>query len=150
MTYGTAPIAAVTTDTSSGGGSKEKKASCFSARDTVQLRSGQVKPFETLAVGDDILTLSEQGLLEYSEVVYLPHGHNKQQATFIELTLEGGRHALRMTPDHLVGAVQAEDCARMLNSFVDGTSVVLCGLTDRQLSSPTKLSSLFKLDSLPQ
>jgi hypothetical protein len=105
---------------------EEETASCFSARDTVQLRSGQVKSFDTLAVGDDILTLSEQGLLEYSEVVYLPHGHNKQQATFIELTLEGGRHSLRMTPDHLVGAVQAEDCARMLTNAVDGASDGWC------------------------
>jgi hypothetical protein len=92
---------------------QKEKASCFSALDTVQLSNGEAKPFANVAIGDEILTLSQSGSLEYSPVLYLPHGPNDAPATVVELLLEGGRRSLRLTPDHLVAALRANECRSM-------------------------------------
>lgn len=91
---------------------------CFSARDRVSLRDGIFKSMAEVKVGDEIQTLNDQGHLEYSPVIYLPHGRNNIPAAFVEILLEDGKK-IRMTPDHLVPLL---DCRLRASNHLDHVS----------------------------
>lgn len=96
---------------------------CFSSTDRVSLRGGGSKSMGEIEIGDEIQTLTSQGHLEYSPVVYLPHGRNDVQALFIDVLLEDGEK-IRMTPEHLVPVfdckfpTQSKNLERMSSSFL--------------------------------
>ena len=102
---------------------------CFSGDSTVQLRSGETKPFALLAVGDEILSTNAHGRHSFSEVIFLPHGSNRRPTVFARLETESGRSVVA-TPDHLLvacdgGLVQAmgAKCLRTISGNEVVTSI---------------------------
>ena len=103
---------------------------CFSGDSTVQLRSGETKPFALLAVGDEILSTNPHGRHSFSEVIFLPHGSNRRPTVFARLETESGRSVVA-TPGHLLvacdgGLVQAmgAKCLRTISGNEIVTSIV--------------------------
>jgi Hint module len=88
-----APVAAPTYTTSS----------CFAASETVQLESGDTKFVADVRIGDRVLAADSTGKLVFSPVVYLPHGANKDIATFSQISTRNG-HDVKMTINHVIFA----------------------------------------------
>lgn len=76
-------------------------AACFSGSDTVTLETGFSKALSDVSIGDRILTANAQGKLSFSEVVFLPHGLNDQEATFVDISTASGRR-VKATSMHLM------------------------------------------------
>jgi Hint module len=87
------PVAAPTYTTSS----------CFAASETVQLESGDTKFVADVRIGDRVLAADSTGKLVFSPVVYLPHGANKDIATFSQISTRNGRD-VKMTINHVIFA----------------------------------------------
>ena len=77
--------------------------SCFSGSETVALESGEVKFISDVTVGDRVLAASAAGKTLYSDVVFVPHGANKESAVFMHITTESGRD-VKMTQSHIIPA----------------------------------------------
>jgi Hint module len=88
-----APVAAPTYTTSS----------CFAASETVQLESGDTKFVADVRIGDRVLAADSTGKSVFSPVVYLPHGANKDIATFNQISTRNGRD-VKMTMNHVIFA----------------------------------------------
>ena len=78
-------------------------ASCFAGTETVLLKSGETRAISEIKVGDIILAGNTNGRTSYSEVIYVPHGANKQKSIFVQITSESGRD-LKMTRNHILPA----------------------------------------------
>jgi Hint module len=57
----------------------------------------------SIRVGDRVLAANAAGETHFSEVVFIPHGANKDEATFIYATTETGRD-LKLTMSHVLPA----------------------------------------------
>lgn len=98
-------------------------ASCFSGDDTVTLESGALKPLADVLVGDRILSSDSQGKLSFSDVVFLPHGANSQEANFVEIATAS--KVVKATQMHLfltcdgalayAGSLKTGDCLRTID-----------------------------------
>ena len=77
--------------------------SCFSGSETVALESGEVKFISDVTVGDRVLAASAAGKTLYSDVIFVPHGANKESAVFMHITTESGRD-VKMTQSHIIPA----------------------------------------------
>ncbi|CAG5120462.1 unnamed protein product, partial [Candidula unifasciata] len=74
---------------------------CFSSSSQVLTLSGQTKQLSEIQIGDQILSLGESGLLEFSDVIaFLDYNHD-QVANFYTLTTETG-HSVTLTGKHLI------------------------------------------------
>ena len=67
------------------------------------MQSGEVKSIAEVKVGDVVLAATTVGKTVFSEVVYVPHGANKEIALFAHITTESGRD-LKMTMNHILPA----------------------------------------------
>ena len=95
------------TTTSATSSNKGATAACFSGTEYVTLVSGDFKSLSDVNIGDSILTMNALGQMVFSDIVYLPHGHNHQRTTFTLMTTETGRD-LKMTMNHVI---PAGDCS---------------------------------------
>lgn len=77
--------------------------SCFAASETVQLESGGVKSMADVKIGDRVLAADSTGKSVFSAVVFLPHGANKNIATFNQISTRNGRD-VKMTMNHVIFA----------------------------------------------
>ena len=138
---------------------------CFSRDDTVTLRGGSAKPLSRVQVGDEILTATSSGRLEYSPVIYLPHPvGNKHRATFLEFALNGSsipdyehhhtiKKSIRLTPDHLVltidcGILQGKPSSLDHHHLVTRSRLKMAGEVDP--ASECLLLATISGDGLPQ
>ena len=78
-------------------------ASCFAGSEQVTLENGHTKAMADVQVGDRVLMVNAKGQQVFSDVVYLPHGDNEEQATFAQVTTESGRD-IKMTMNHILPA----------------------------------------------
>ena len=69
----------------------------------VTIENGETKAMADVQVGDRVLTVNAKGEQVYSDVAYLPHGRNEEQATFAQVSTESGRD-LKMTMNHILPA----------------------------------------------
>ena len=76
---------------------------CFSGSETVTLDSGDVKFISDVVVGDRVLAADSDGQTIFSDVVFVPHGSNKQSAIFTQISTEDGRD-VKMTHNHILPA----------------------------------------------
>ena len=76
---------------------------CFSGSETVTLESGDVKFIADVVVGDRVLAADSDGQTIFSDVVFVPHGSNKQSAIFTQISTEDGRD-VKMTHNHILPA----------------------------------------------
>ena len=84
------------------GGSTAAAASCFAGSELVTTEQGE-KAISEVQVGDRVLTVNAKGEQVFSDVVYLPHGQNAAQTTFVTIATESGRD-LKMTSNHILPA----------------------------------------------
>lgn len=101
-----------------------KAAECFSGSDTVTLDTGAFKALSEVTVGDRVLSANAHGEFSYSEVVFLPHGSNDEEATFVEIATASGKQ-LKATKMHLMqtcdgslayaGSLKTGSCLRTID-----------------------------------
>lgn len=87
----------------SGSGSTSSSKDCFAGSETLIMESGGSKAMSSIQVGDRVLAANAEGKTHFSEVVFIPHGGNSDEATFIYATTETGRD-LKMTLNHILPA----------------------------------------------
>ena len=76
---------------------------CFSGSETVTLESGNLKFISDVVVGDRVLAANSDGETVFSDVVFVPHGSNKESATFTHIITEDGSD-VKMTHNHILPA----------------------------------------------
>ena len=77
--------------------------SCFAGSETVELESGDLKAIADVRSGDRVLAADGNGKAVFSEVIFVPHGANKEIALFVHITTTNGRD-VKMTQNHLLPA----------------------------------------------
>ena len=77
--------------------------SCFAGSELLTLEDGHTKAMVDVQVGDRVLTINAMGEQVFSDVVYLPHDRNEEEATFAVISTESGRD-LKMTLNHMLPA----------------------------------------------
>jgi Hint module len=77
--------------------------SCFAGSETLIMESGGVRAMSSIRLGDRVLAANARGENRFSEVVFIPHGANKDEATFVYITTETGRD-LKLTKNHVLPA----------------------------------------------
>ena len=74
---------------------------CFAGSETLHLESGEVKSISDIRVGDRVLAADAAGQTSYSDVVFVPHRANSDDALFTHITTASGRD-IKMTPSHII------------------------------------------------
>ena len=74
---------------------------CFAGSETLHLESGEVKSISDIRVGDRVLAADAAGQTSFSDVVFVPHRANGDDALFTHITTTSGRD-IKMTPSHIV------------------------------------------------
>jgi hypothetical protein len=69
---------------------------CFAGSETLHLESGEVRAISDVRVGDRVLSADAAGRTSYSDVVYVPHRANSDDALFTHITTASGRD-IKMT-----------------------------------------------------
>jgi predicted extracellular nuclease len=122
-TAGSSATPASTTSSSSG---KEK--ACFAASETLHLESGEVRAISDVRVGDRVLAADAAGRTSYSDVVYVPHRANSDDALFTHITTASGRD-IKMTPSHIILAGPCHSSASLPLTYASSVSVGDCVMT---------------------
>jgi Hint module len=78
-----------------------KKKACFAGSETLHLESGEVRAISNVRVGDRVLSADAAGRTSYSDVVFVPHRANSDDALFTHITTASGRD-IKMTPSHII------------------------------------------------
>ena len=74
---------------------------CFAGSETLHLESGEVRFISDIRVGDRVLAADAAGRTSYSDVVFVPHRANNDDALFTHITTASGRD-IKMTPSHII------------------------------------------------
>ena len=74
---------------------------CFAGSETLNLESGEMRPISDIRVGDRVLAADAAGQTSYSDVVFVPHRANNDDALFTHITTTSGRD-IKMTPSHII------------------------------------------------
>ena len=106
-------------------GSNTASNACFAGSEVVTLENGASKSIAEVQIGDRILSADVQGKTSFSDVVYVPHGANTIEATFVVLTTESGRN-VKMTTNHIlpVGQCGAAMTVRRADAVSTGDCVM--------------------------
>ena len=123
-TAGSSATPASTTSSSSSG--KEK--ACFAGSETLSLESGEVRAISDVRVGDRVLAADAAGRTSYSDVVYVPHRANSDDALFTHITTSSGRD-IKMTPSHIILAGPCHSSASLPLTYASSVSVGDCVMT---------------------
>ena len=107
--------------------SLEKKA-CFDGSETLHLESGEVRAISNVRVGDRVLSADAAGRTSYSDVVYVPHRANSDDALFTHITTTSGRD-IKMTPSHIILAGPCHSSAPLPLTYASLVSVGDCVMT---------------------
>ena len=99
---------------------------CFADSEVVTMENGMTKSIAEVQIGDRILSADVEGKTSFSDVVYVPHGANTIEATFVMLTTETGRN-VKMTTNHILPAGQCG--AAMTVRRADAVSAGDCVMT---------------------
>jgi hypothetical protein len=112
--------------TSSSSSSKEK--SCFAGSETLHLESGEVRAISDVRVGDRVLSADAAGRTSYSDVVFVPHRANRDDALFTHITTASGRD-IKMTPSHILSAGPCHSSPPLPLTYASSVSVGDCVMT---------------------
>jgi predicted extracellular nuclease len=107
--------------------STETKA-CFAGSETLHLESGEVRAISDVRVGDRVLAADAAGRTSYSDVVYVPHRANCDDALFTQVTTASGRD-IKMTPSHIILAGPCHSSAPLPLTYASSVSVGDCVMT---------------------
>jgi hypothetical protein len=121
------------TPTSSSSSSSSKSSAgnlkaCFAGSETLSLESGEVRAISDVRVGDRVLSADAAGRTSYSDVVYVPHRANSDDAPFTHITTASGRD-IKMTPSHIILAGPCHLSASLPLTYASSVSVGDCVMT---------------------
>ena len=74
---------------------------CFAGSETVSVESAGTRFISEIRTGDRVLAADAAGRTFYSDVVFVPHGPNKDSALFVHITTADGRD-IKMTESHIL------------------------------------------------
>ena len=117
-----------TTSSSSSKSSSDKQNACFAGSETLSLESGEVRAISDVRVGDRVLAADAAGRTSYSDVVYVPHRANSDDALFTHITTASGRD-IKMTPSHIILAGPCHSSASLPLTRASSVSVGECVMT---------------------
>ena len=101
---------------------------CFAGSETLSLESGEVRAISDVRVGDRVLSADAAGRTSYSDVVYVPHRANSDDALFTHITTASGRD-IKMTPSHIILAGPCHSSASLPLTYASSVSVGDCVMT---------------------
>lgn len=81
---------------------------CFTGDSTVQIATGETRLLSELRIGDQVLSMDNNGQLKFSEVYMFLDRDEKQKREFIRLETEDGQ-TITATPSHLIYTWQTND-----------------------------------------
>ena len=79
-------------------------------------------------MGDRVLAADAAGRTSYSDVVYVPHRANSDDALFTHITTASGRD-IKTTPSHIILAGRCHSSASMPLTYASSVSVGDCVMT---------------------
>ncbi|XP_048239523.1 uncharacterized protein LOC124133516 isoform X3 [Haliotis rufescens] len=77
---------------------KEEGRSCFPGHTTVVLEGGHTVNMKDIRVGDRVLSLTDQGNIDYSEVYLIIHSDEYRMNNYINISTT--KHYIQSSPDH--------------------------------------------------
>ena len=113
---------------------KTKGFRCFPGSSLLHIEdSEEMKRIDDVSVGDSVASVDEDGNLEYSPIVYIPHLKNEESSDFVEITCEristvqeedvtkvgGPSIVIRATDKHILFTSEKKDSA----SFCDAKTI---------------------------
>ena len=116
------------TPTSSSKSSADKLKACFAGSETLYMESGDVKAISDVRVGDRVLSADAAGRTSYSDVVFVPHRANSDDALFTHITTASGRD-IKMTSSHIILAGSCRSSASLPLTYASSVSVGDCVMT---------------------
>ena len=128
VVYTTKAGSSATSESTTSSSSSSKDKSCFAGSETLSLESGDVRAISDVRVGDRVLSADTAGRTSYSDVVYVPHMANSDDALFTHITTASGRD-IKMTPSHLVFAGPCHSSAPFPLTYASSVSVGDCVMT---------------------
>ena len=117
-----------TSSSSSSSSSKWNLKACFAGSETLSLESGEVRAISDVRVGDRVLSADAAGRTSYSDVVFVPHRANSDNALFTYITTASGRD-IKMTPSHIILAGPCDSSAPLPLTYASSVSVGDCVMT---------------------
>ena len=101
---------------------------CFAGSETLRLESGEVRLISDIRVGDRVLAADAAGRTSYSDVVFVPHRANNDDALFTHITTASGRD-IKMTPSHIVLAGPCHLSGPLPLTYASSVNVGDCVMT---------------------
>ena len=102
---------------------------CFAGSETLSLESGEMRAISDVRVGDRVLSADAAGRTSYSDVVFVPHRANSDDALFTHITTASGRD-IKMTPSHIILAGPCHSSAPLPLTYASSVSVGDCVMTE--------------------
>ena len=101
---------------------------CFAGSETLHLESGEVRFISDIRVGDRVLAADAAGRMAYSDVVFVPHKANNDDALFTHITTASGRD-IKMTSSHIILAGPCHWSTPLPLLFASSVNVGDCVMT---------------------
>ena len=92
------------------------------------MESGEVRLISDIRVGDRVLAADAGGRTSFSDVVFVPHRANNDDALFTHITTASGRD-IKMTPSHLILAGSCSSSGPLPLTYASTVSVGDCVMT---------------------
>ena len=108
--------------------SSTDKKDCFAGSETVTVESVGATPISRIRIGDRVLACDAAGRTLYSDVVFVPHGPNKDSALFVHITTDSGRD-IRMTANHIIPSGACGNTAFLSLSYARNVNAGDCIMT---------------------
>ena len=116
------------TPTSSSNLATTKLKACFAGSETLSLESGEVRLISNIKVGDRVLAADAAGRHSYSDVVFVPHRANNDDALFTHITTASGRD-IKVTPSHIILGGSCHSTGPLSLTYASAISVGDCVMT---------------------
>ena len=117
-----------TSSSSTTSSTSAKLKACFAGSETVDLESGEVRVMSDVRVGDRVLAADAAGRTSYSDVVFVPHRANNDDALFTLITTASGRD-IKMTPSHIILAGPCHSSGPLPLTYASSVRVGDCVMT---------------------
>lgn len=88
---------------------------CFTGDSTVQTSTGETRLLSQLRIGDEILTMDNDGQLKFSEVYMFLDRDEQIRREFVRIETENGQ-TLVVTPSHLIYTWRSDDANALITT----------------------------------
>jgi Hint module len=101
---------------------------CFAGSETVTVESVGTRFLSEIRTGDRVLAADAAGQTFYSDVVFVPHGPNKDSALFVHITTANGRD-IKMTESHILPSGACDTASSLPLVYAKNVHVGDCIMT---------------------